>query len=281
MEVRGMADLTLDDRGVARISGPDAATFLQGLLTNDVEKLAPGESRFAALLSPQGKILFDFLVFREGPEAFLIDAPADKTAELVKRLGFYKLRAKVTVSDESASLAVVVAESGEPTDPREARLGRRVIVARDAAPAPDAKARAAYEARRIALGVPQGGLDFAYADAFPADANMDLLNGVDFKKGCYVGQEVVSRMKHRLALRKRVVRLQVEGPAPAPGTPVLDGELPIGALGSAAGEAALALMRIDRLEEAEQAGRGLTVGGVRVTRAPADFAGDGNAGGGL
>jgi folate-binding Fe-S cluster repair protein YgfZ len=88
-------------------------------------------------------------------------------------------------------------------------------------------------------------------------------------------------MKHRLALRKRVVRLQVEGPAPAPGTPVLDGELPIGALGSAAGEAALALMRIDRLEEAEQAGRGLTVGGVRVTRAPADFAGDGNAGGGL
>src|SRR5271168_3508099 len=108
----------LDDRGVARVAGPDAAAFLQGLLTNDIEKLPKGQSCYAALLTPQGKILFDFLVFKRGEDEFLIDARADKIAELVKRLGFYKLRAKVTVSDESRTLAVIAASDGEPRDPR-------------------------------------------------------------------------------------------------------------------------------------------------------------------
>ena len=256
----------LDDRGVARVSGEDAASFLQGLLTNDVETLEIGASRYAALLSPQGKILFDFLVFREAADAFLIDAPAEKTAELVKRLGFYKLRAKVAVSDESAGLAVV-AGAGGPADPRAPGLGGRAIVARAAAPAPDMQARAAYEARRIGLGVPQGGRDFAYGDAFPHDVNMDLLNGIDFAKGCYVGQEVVSRMKHRGGIRKRVARVNFDGPAPEPGTAVLDGELPVGSTGFAVGREALALLRIDRVEEAEAAGRKLSAGGVEVVRA--------------
>ena len=256
----------LDDRGVARVSGEDAATFLQGLVTNDVEKLPIGASRFAALLSPQGKILFDFFVFREAADSFLLDAPAEKTAELVKRLGFYKLRAKVAVSDESANLAVVATDAGGPPDPRAEALGARRIVPRAEAPAPDAQARAAYEARRIALGAPQGGLDFAYGDAFPHDVNMDLLNGVDFAKGCYVGQEVVSRMKHRGGVRKRVARVRLDGPPPPPGTPVLDGELPVGALGGSAGRDALALLRVDRAEEAEAAGRKLVAGGVGITR---------------
>ena len=277
-----MSETLLDDRGVARVEGPDAASFLQGLVTNDVEKIAVGQSRYAALLSPQGKILFDFLVFRRAEDTFLVDAPADRVGELVKRLGFYKLRAKVSVSDESARLAVIVAAEGEPRDPRAPALGRRDIVARETAPAPDPAARAAYEQKRIALGSPKGGVDFAYGDAFPHDANMDLVNGVDFAKGCYVGQEVVSRMQHRGGVRKRILRVRIDGPAPAPGAPVLDGQLPVGTLGASAGGEALALLRLDRVEDARQAGRPLSVGGVAVTvlelpLADGDFARDGAA----
>jgi tRNA-modifying protein YgfZ len=260
-----MSETLLDDRGVARVEGPDAATFLQGLVTNDVEKLPLGQSRYAALLSPQGKILFDFVVFRRAQDTFLLDAPADRIGDLVKRLGLYKLRGKLAVSDESAGLAVVVAPEGEPKDPRAPALGRRDIIARENAPAPDPAARAAYEHKRIALGLPQGGVDFVYGDAFPHDANMDLANGVDFAKGCYVGQEVVSRMRHRGGARKRVVRVHLEGSAPTPGAPVLDGQLPVGTLGGAAGGNALALLRLDRVEDARQAGRPLNVGGVAVT----------------
>jgi len=261
-----MADeaVLLEDRGVARVAGPDAASFLQGLVTNDVEGLPIGRSRYAALLTPQGKILFDFLLFRRAEDEFLIDARADKTAELVKRLGFYKLRAKVTVSDESARLAVIVASDGEPRDPRMDALGRRDIVSREVAPPADLAVRASYDARRIALGAPEGGADFAYGDVFPHDVNMDLLNGVDFAKGCYVGQEVVSRMKHRGGVRKRIARVRLEGPAPEAGVAVLDGELPVGALGKAAGGEALALLRLDRVEEARLAGRKLTAGGAGV-----------------
>ena len=277
-----MSETLLDDRGVARVEGPDAASFLQGLVTNDVEKIAVGQSRYAALLSPQGKILFDFLVFRRAEDTFLVDAPADRVGELVKRLGFYKLRAKVSVSDESARLAVIVAPEGEPRDPRAPALGRRYIVARETAPTPDPAARAAYEQKRIALGSPKGGVDFAYGDAFPHDANMDLVNGVDFAKGCYVGQEVVSRMQHRGGVRKRILRVRIDGPAPAPGAPVLDGQLPVGTLGASAGGEALALLRLDRVEDARQAGRPLSVGGVAVTvlelpLADGDFARDGAA----
>jgi tRNA-modifying protein YgfZ len=254
----------LEDRGVARVAGPDATAFLQGLVTNDVEKLPIGQSRYAALLSPQGKILFDFLVFKRADDEFLLDAPLSKTAELVKRLGFYKLRARVTVGDESARLAVIAAPNGEPRDPRVDALGRRAIVARETAPPANPATRAAYDAKRIALGAPEGGVDFVYGDAFPHDANMDLLNGVDFAKGCYVGQEVVSRMKHRGGIRKRITRVRLEGPAPAPGAVVLDGELPLGALGQAVEGQALALLRLDRVEDARQAGRTLTVGGVGV-----------------
>ena len=256
----------LKDRGVARVAGADAASFLQGLLTNDVEKLPEGGVRYAALLSPQGKILFDFLVFRTGPEEFLLDAPADKTADLVKRLGIYKLRAKVEVADASAQYAVIAGGEGGPADPRAPALGRRALVPRAEAPPEDARAWADYEARRIEAGAPRGGLDFAYGDAFPHDANMDLLNGVDFAKGCYVGQEVVSRMKHRGTARRRVARVALDGPAPAPGAAILDGELPVGVLGTAAGNRALAMLRLDRAEEAESAGRALTAAGVRVSR---------------
>ncbi|WP_371418511.1 folate-binding protein YgfZ [Methylocapsa sp. S129] len=277
----------LEDRGVLRVAGEDSASFLQGLLTNDVEGLAVGAARYAALLSPQGKILFDFLVLRVGAEsgkAFLVDCPAAQAGELAKRLGFYRLRAKVTISDESADHAVIaVWKEGEQrleqstamtdgaaeglcyVDPRDPRLGSRAILPRAQAAALANSDVDDYEAHRIKLGVPKGGVDFAYADIFPHDANLDLLHGVDFEKGCYVGQEVVSRMHHRGGARKRIVRLTLAGAAPERGTPVLAGETSIGTLGSAANGRALALMRLDKVEDAQSAGRPLTTGGVGVT----------------
>jgi folate-binding protein YgfZ len=284
----------LEDRGVLRVAGEDAASFLQGLLTNDVERLAVGEARYAALLTPQGKILFDFLVLRiaaESGTAFLIDCPAPQAADLAKRLGFYRLRAKVTISDESAGYTVVALWSADPAlapaavmsglvpamtgegtveyfpylDPRDPRLGARAIAPRSKNPAFDNSAVAAYDAYRIRLGIPKGGVDFAYADIFPHDANLDLLHGVDFEKGCYVGQEVVSRMRHRGGARKRIVRLALSGAGPEQGTSVLAGEVAVGTLGSCAEGRALAMVRLDRVEDARAAGAALTTGGIDAT----------------
>ena len=283
----------VEERGVLRVAGEDAASFLQGLLTNDVEGLAVDEARYAALLTPQGKILFDFLVLRVAAEsgmAFLIDCPAAQAGELAKRLGFYRLRAKVTISDESVDHAVVAfwgegASALTPSavmagtspamtdgaleqffyvDPRDPHLGLRAILPRAKAAALANSRAADYDAHRIKLGVPSGGIDFAYADIFPHDANLDLLHGVDFEKGCYVGQEVVSRMRHRGGARKRIVRLALTGAAPPSGTPVLAGETLVGALGSAVEGRALALVRLDRVEDARLAGLSLTAGGVGV-----------------
>jgi tRNA-modifying protein YgfZ len=269
----------LEDRGVISVSGEDATSFLQGLLTNDVERLTPSEARYAALLTPQGKILFDMIVVHgaSGEEpSYLIDSTAAQTVDLAKRLGFYKLRAKVAIVNQSAERAIVAFWGDEPpsvgegvlyTDPRDPRLGWRAIVPRSIATALGFEHVGEYEGLRISAGAPKGGLDFAYADAFPHDANFDLLHGVDFDKGCYVGQEVVSRMKHRGTARKRVARVKLSGPAPAPGTPVLDGELSVGALGSSSGREALALLRLDRAEEASAAGRPLSAGGVTLALA--------------
>ncbi|HVP99556.1 MAG TPA: folate-binding protein [Roseiarcus sp.] len=269
----------LADRGVVRVAGEDATSFLQGLLTNDVERLAIGEARYAGLLTPQGKILFDMLVVRVRADtgaAYLIDCAAWQAVDLAKRLGLYKLRAKVAIADESGERAVVAAWGDDVVlpegafvyrDPRDPRLGLRAIVARAEAAAIGEAGLASYEALRIAACAPKGGVDFAYGDAFPHDADFDLLSGVDFGKGCYVGQEVVSRMRHRGSARKRLVKVKVAGEPPAPGTPVMDGEIAVGTLGSSAGGVALAMLRLDRVEDAKAAGRGLTAGGVGVALA--------------
>jgi len=269
----------LSDRGVVRVGGEDATSFLQGLLTNDVERLKSGEARYAALLTPQGKILFDMLVVRipaETGAAYLLDCEVSQAADLAKRLGFYKLRAKVAIADESAELGVVAAWNGAPDsaparivypDPRDPRLGWRAILPRARAVALGEADENQYETIRIGVGAPKGGVDFTYGDAFPQDANLDLINGVDFEKGCYVGQEVVSRMRHRGSARKRVARVRIEAAAPAPGTPILDGALAVGTLGSSSGREALALVRLDRVEEAKAAGRTLSAGGVGVALA--------------
>jgi len=269
----------LEDRGVVEIAGPDAVTFLHNLVTNDIASLGAGEARFAALLAPQGKILFDFLVFardRDEGRALLLDCPRSLAADLVRRLGMYKLRARATIADRSQEIASLalwdtierpeVAALALARDPRSPALGWRALVPRVTA---ETGAREAYDALRIGARVPEGGVDFAYGDAFPHEANMDRLAGVDFTKGCFIGQEVVARMKHRGATRKRVTPYRAQGPAPAPGTPVLAGELELGATGSCIGDRGLALIRLDRLADATAAGVTPRAGGVALAFEPA------------
>jgi hypothetical protein len=277
----------LPDRGVVKVSGEDARNFLNGLLTTDVALLQPGLGRFGALLTPQGKIIVDFLI-TEAPSGhgggFLIDCPRALAQSLADKLGFYKLRAKVSVENLSDSLGVLAAWDGDPVvkpdltfaDPRNAALGWRTLVPAELKQkvadliGADLVDSSAYDAHRIALGVPRGGLDFIYGDAFPHETNMDRLHGVDFDKGCYVGQEVVSRMQHRGTARTRTVRIVLEDFSPEPGTAIVAGDKPVGTIGSTAGHNGLALIRIDRAADALAAGTPLTSGGLAVRLAEPD-----------
>jgi tRNA-modifying protein YgfZ len=271
----------LSDRGVVRVAGETAGQFLNGLVTTDVGAVKPGAPRFAALLAPQGKILFDFIIVQtpeEGGGGFFLDCPRALAANLVERLNFYKLRAKVAIENRSDVLGVLAVWDGTAQtrdgliypDPRLAELGSRAIVPPQVAgeAARDLGAEltdeAAYESHRIALGVPRGGSDFSYGDAFPHEADMDQLRGVDFDKGCYVGQEVVSRIEHRARARTRVVPVAYEGFAPEAGLPVLAGEKAVGTMGSASGGRGLALLRLDRVEEALAGGAMLFAGGIAL-----------------
>jgi folate-binding protein YgfZ len=267
--------ILLADRGVLRVAGPQCETFLQDLVSNDVTSLGPGEARYAALLTPQGKILFDMIIVaieEAGARAFLIDCARDQAADLAKRLRFYKLRARVIIEDVSEEIAVLAYLDAAPNsapgivvrDPRAQSLGYRAYVTREQASAarPD---KSLYDARRIDAGVPKGGVDFVYGDAFPHEANLDRINGVDFTKGCYVGQEVVSRMQHRGTARKRVVKVAFAGDAPLPGAEIKAGDILIGTMGSSAGDRGLATVRIDRAEEASAAGLQLVASEIPLT----------------
>ena len=269
----------LPDRGVVKVSGPDARGFLNGLVTTDIEQLQPGAARFGALLTPQGKIITDLLVTETADGALLFDCPKALAKPFADRLTFYRLRAKVTIENLSEQLGVLAIWGGEPTakpnfafaDPRDARLGSRIILRPDDASQAAASLDAtlldasAFEAHRIACGTPRGGLDFAYGDAFPHETNMDRLHGVDFGKGCYVGQEVVSRMQHRGTARTRVIRVAVNDGAPEPGTAITAGEKSIGTMGSSAEGRGLALLRMDRASDALDAGEPLLAGGIPIT----------------
>src|SRR6266700_3418071 len=261
----------LPDRAVIKVIGDDARKFLHGLVTADILALTPGTARFCALLTPQGKIIADFFV-AEAPAAdgggFFLDAPHALDATLFDKLNLYKLRAKVLIEDLSEVLGVLAVWSGTPAakyglsyvDSRLPALGMRIMIpphrAADAAGEIGASLVAAedYEAHRIGLGVPRGGVDFAYGDAFPHEADMDQLGGFDFAKGCDVGQEVVSRIEHRGTARNRVVSVAFDGFAPEAGTPVSAGEKTVGTLGSSAHGRGVALLRLDRLADALAAG---------------------------
>lgn len=272
----------LSDRGVLRVRGADARKFLQGVITNNLDKAEEGAAVHTGLLSPQGKILFDFFVVPHGGD-ILIEAAKDTLAELAKRLGFYRLRAQVEIA-EAPEYDVAAVWDGTPTlpeealafaDPRLQALGMRVLLPVGAAISRLACTEAsedAYHARRIMLGVPEGGRDYALGDTFPHEALFDQLNGVDFKKGCFVGQEVVSRMEHRGTTRKRVVPVEGDGPLLS-GTEVKAGELPLGTIGSVAGTRGLALLRLDRAADAASKGTALTAGDATITLSRPAFAG--------
>jgi folate-binding protein YgfZ len=266
----------LGDRGVIEVAGTEATGFLQRLITNSVLNIPKGEGRYAGLLTPQGKLLFDFFVvpLPEGADAgYLIDCAGEQTADLVKRLNLHKMRAKIAIEDKSKEFAVAAIFGGEVAadvdgvvyrDTRGASMGLRVIAPREALAKLGRAEASRYEAHRIAQGVPKGGVDFRYSDAFVHDVNLDLMNGVDFKKGCYVGQEVVARVHYRNSTRKRIVKIHFAGPAPAQGTQITAGETNIGQVGSTAGAKGLAMVRLDRLEEARAAGVALKAGDVAV-----------------
>jgi tRNA-modifying protein YgfZ len=282
-----MKSTFLPDRGVVKVSGDDARHFLNNLVTADVDQVRPGLGRFGALLTPQGKIVADFLL-TEAPAGhgggFLLDCPLPLADALATKLNFYKLRAKVTAENLSGGLGVLVVWGGTPTatpdlafaDPRSEPLGWRILVPQDLAQraaeliGAEWVAPAAYEAHRIACGVPRGGADFLYGDAFPHETNMDRLHGVNFEKGCYVGQEVVSRMQHRGTARTRTVRVIVDQATPEPGASIVAGDKAIGTMGSSAEGRGIALIRIDRAADAIEAGQSLLAGGLPIRLAAPD-----------
>ncbi|MEZ5853735.1 MAG: folate-binding protein [Hyphomicrobiaceae bacterium] len=263
----------LADRGVIAVSGEDAKNFLDNLITNDMDLLDTQPAIHAGLLTPQGKILFAFFVVRHG-DGFVLETRGDQVADLIKRLTLYKLRAKVTLSDMTASHGVAVGWGGAPPslpqqicfpDPRHGELGWRLIVAREAMgalAASDAGAQAWHD-HRISLGIAEAGYDFHSADTFPHEANFDLNAGVSFTKGCFVGQEVVARMQHKTVVRKRIVRVQGNGPLVA-GASVTAGPAEIGSIGSVASDGGLALVRLDRASDAQIKGIALEAGGVPI-----------------
>lgn len=257
------------ERGVLEIAGADAATFLQGLVSNDVNRAGPAAPIYAALLTPQGKYLSDFLIWRPAPERFLLEVDDAQAAGLAQRLGLYKLRANVTIAPAAdaevllawgksaigAAQAVDAAGVWAGPDPRAEGLALRIIAETAAATTaltealgPEAAdAASVWRRRQIAARVPLSGEDLAPGDGFLLEYEFERLAGVDFKKGCYVGQEVTARMKHKTELKKGLFRVAIEGPAPDSGAEVTADGKPAGRLGAVEAGEGLALLRKDRI----------------------------------
>jgi tRNA-modifying protein YgfZ len=241
-----MTQAILSSRALVRLAGPDWRSFLQGLITQEVEGLQPGEIRFGALLTPQGRLLYDLFVAADADGA-LLDVAAEHRAALIQRLTMYRLRAKVEIAADDGAVSAAWGQQpqgdGWLADPRLPALGWRRYGAAEGAE------EAAYEAHRLGLGVP-GPADWGSERTYPIEADFDLLNGIDFKKGCFVGQETTSRMKRRGQIKNRMLPLVFDGAAPAFGTEVLAGELRAGEVLSGRDGRAMALLRLDRIEGA-------------------------------
>jgi tRNA-modifying protein YgfZ len=248
----------LADRARVAVTGADAVAFLDNLVTTDVEKVPVGEARFAALLSPQGKIQFEFFALRT-ETGFLLDTPASGSGDLIKRLTLYRLRSKVAIAEIGRGVVVSPTRvAGGYADPRDARLGFR-----DPGESLKVADTTSYHAHRISLGVPEGGRDYPLGDTFPHEANYDQLAGVSFTKGCFVGQEVVARMQNKTVVRKRVVKISGSVPL-TEGAAVQVGDAEIGRIGSVDGMRGLALLRLDRAAEAAAKRQVLTAGDAAV-----------------
>ncbi len=261
----------LDNRRLVKISGSEAESFLQGILTCDLEKIPPSGAGFGGLLSPQGKILFDFIVVREN-SSFLLDTDAEHADELVRRLTFYRLRADVTLELCNSEIRVFAIWGSEIShnketimvvEPRMSDMGWRVYsksVPVDIEPV----GQEIYNAHRIKLGVPEGGIDYHYGKAFPHEALYDQTGGVDFSKGCYIGQEVVSRMHHRGTARKRIIQISSKNMIPAPGTKITVREKSAGKITSCSGHIGMAIVRLDHIGQAVNSGEAVLAAGVTL-----------------
>lgn len=277
----------LPHRSVIALSGADRVEFLQGLISNDTRKVAPGQAIWAALLTPQGRFLNDMFVADAGGETFLLETERERAASLAKKLKMYTLRSKATVEDrgEAMDVAVVfgpdalkilplegtttegtIAEGTTAfVDPRLPELGVRVLAptghaaallsARGAVEA----ASDAYEALRLSLGVPDGSRDLAVEKALLLESGFDELNGVDWQKGCYMGQELTARTKYRGLVKKRLFPVRIEGPLPQSGALVERDGQEVGEIRSGAGDRAIALLRLDGMKAG-----GLTAGASRI-----------------
>jgi folate-binding protein YgfZ len=288
----------LPERGVLAVAGEDARDFLQGLISNDVLRVGPGMAIHAALLTAQGRYLHDFFVAEIGGVLHL-DCEAGRRDDLMKRLRLYKLRAKVTLEDLTARFAVfalpgasasaafgLAAEAGAAkaidggtafVDPRHAAMGARAILPRDAAAGSLAKLgfapgdRAGFEKLRLSLGLPDGSRDLVVEKSILLENGFDELNGVDWKKGCYVGQELTARTKYRGLIRKRLLPVRIEGPTPEPGAAIAfvnkeaGADQEAGEMRSAADGMGLALLRLEFLDRLAAEGGALTAGAARLT----------------
>jgi folate-binding protein YgfZ len=270
----------LPDRGVITVNGEDAEKFLQGLITNDMSLLGSQSALHAGVLSPQGKILFAMFVIKTA-DGFYLETARDSVPGLVQHLERFKLRTKADIEDASANFTVAAIWGApyEPRgrgkqpiwfkDPRLAELGYRELVtigsdwalAGDAA---DVATQDEYHAHRVALGVPEAEKDYQLGDAYPHEALFDQLNGVSFKKGCFIGQEVVARMEHRGTARKRIVPVVATQALPEAGAAISAGGIEIGRLGTVTENRGLALIRLDRAAEMKEKGEKLSAGSVPV-----------------
>ena len=272
----------LTQRGLARLGGPDARSFLQGLVSNDVDLLDDGHPLYAALLTAQGRYLFDFILYGQG-DAILLEGERDRLPALVQRLSMYRLRAQVTIENLGPELAVLAvfgpgsevleASAGVlvAADPRLSELGTRVVLppsAVDGFIASNGLTTApilAYERHRLTLGVPDGSRDLVPERALLLESGFEELHGVSFTKGCFVGQELTARTKHRALVKKRLLPVRLEGPLPAPGTPVTRGGRDAGEVRSGIDGLALALLRLEQLADNTAP---LVAGETELTPAP-------------
>ena len=244
---------THDDRRLVALTGADALTFLQGLVSNDVLPLAKGPGIvWAALLTPQGKYLADFFVVNTG-DTLLIDIKDSLADATLRRLSMYKLRADVSFAptDLTVTRGLDPAAAGAFQDPRHPALGWRHYGAAIAAEPVD------WDAIRVTHCIPETGIELIPDDSYLLESGFERLNGVNFRKGCYVGQEVTARMKHKTELKKGLIRVQISGTAPV-GTPILAGDKPAGTLFTQSGDHAIAYLRFDRVA-------GLMAGAATIT----------------
>lgn len=241
--------IPLSGRSLIRVTGDDRVSFLQGLVTNDVERVAADGIVYACLLTAQGKFLHDFFMVHDG-DAIVIDCEGgERAADLTRRLTMYRLRAKVTLTPVEGAAVYAVSEGGI-ADPRHPDMMRRAYEK----PPGDEKPFAAWDAARISLGVPDGSRDMAVEKDTPLDCGLDRMNAISFGKGCYVGQEITARMNYRGLVKKRLRTVQwTDGPCPAPFTDIhVDGAL-VGQMRSSCGAQGLAQIRDDAVAALQNA----------------------------